>query len=179
MNKVKTNSNHFPYNYPENKKFTNYNLHYLMNKPNLSYPNINNNNYIKRKSNTEELFLEKKSNLLNKIKLLNKNKIKLENKLQTLSTNEENEEEDDDDKKKTIKNKLKDKELIVLENKKKYKQKLNNNLKANMMRASDFHLPKKNNVDEFTSYLDFLGKRSRPANISKFNYFTAMKFKED
>ena len=98
--------------------------------------------------------------------------------MQSLSTSGEGkEEENDSDDKKT--NKIKDKELIVLENKKKYKRKLNNRLKLTMMRSSDFHVPKKYNVDEFTSYLDFLGKRSRPANISKFDYFTAMKFKED
>lgn len=57
--------------------------------------------------------------------------------------------------------------------------KLRNDLKLSMMRPSDFQAPKKKNIDEFTSYLDFLGNRSKASNISKFKYFTDMKFKED
>lgn len=141
-----------------------------MNNPNLSYPNVNNNNYIKRKKISEELFLEKKSNLLNKIKLLNKSKNYLRNKLKTLAKtqNEENTEKNSES---TNTNKK--------EKEKKYKLKLENKLKSTMLRTSDFHVPKKKNVDDFTSYLDFLGRKSKPSNISKFNYFTAMKYKED
>ena len=90
---------------------------------------------------------------------------------------EENQEEDQENNKN--KKKTKDKKLILLEKKKKFKENLKNNLKLTLMRPEYFHLPVRKNVDDFTSYLNLLGKRSEPSNIAKFDYFTALKFKED
>jgi hypothetical protein len=136
------------------------------------------------------LFIEKKSYTSNKLNLLNEDwlensmlekSVKKESKNESNNNNNNNNNKEEKDNNNNNNNDIKknQKKSKKLSKKKLYKLKLEWDLKKNMMKPEDFKTPKKKNVDDFTSYLNFLGKKSKGSNISKFNYFTALKYKED
>lgn len=150
------------------------NYHVFTKESNFEFQNASNKNFLKRKSLNDVVFIEKKSRLGNGIQSFGKNSLKNKAKISKIkskenSGNQNNQKEEKENEKK----------MNLTEKKRKYKELLKNRIKKTMMRPKDFYSPRKKNVDDFTSYLNFLGEKSRASNIANFNYFTELKFKED